>query len=346
LQYAHDRNIVHRDIKPENILIERETGRAMVTDFGIARAIERPADTTTVTSTGWTLGTPTYMSPEQAGAEKHLDGRSDIYSLGCVLYEMLSGVPPFNAPTARAIIARHMTEPPPPIRIVRPDLPEGVEALLVRMLAKVPAGRPRDASSLLRLIENYAELKLPVPRRSHAVWWLALLALLGVIAIWLLGRTSAAGAPRQTTTARDPTHIAVLHFGAPNGAADLADIATAVSADLISALRTGDIRVISEPGISRFGPNASPIEVARELDVGTLVYGRLEPLGNPDSVRLRVRLVDDSAVERESFDIYSRRATTLAVRDSVVQRVAQRLLRRLGRDAQLNQGRSATTADE
>jgi serine/threonine protein kinase len=141
LVYAHGENIVHRDIKPENILIERTSGRALVTDFGIARAIERAADISGVTSTGLTLGTPTYMSPEQAAAERHIDGRSDIYSLGCVLYELLAGLPPFHGPTARAVIARHMTEPPPKLRITRPDVSDALQRTIERMLAKAPAAR-------------------------------------------------------------------------------------------------------------------------------------------------------------------------------------------------------------
>jgi serine/threonine-protein kinase len=183
LQYAHRANIVHRDIKPENILLERQSGRAVVADFGIARAIERAADISAVTSTGLTLGTPTYMSPEQASADHDIDGRSDIYSLGCVLYEMLAGEPPFSGATARAIIARHVTEPPPSIRLARPDLPEGVDALLQRMLAKAPARRPRDADALLRAIDEYPSLTLPRPHRH--TWWIVALAAL-VIAIALL----------------------------------------------------------------------------------------------------------------------------------------------------------------
>ncbi len=141
LVYAHAENIVHRDIKPENILIERASGRALVTDFGIARAIERSAEISSVTSTGLTLGTPTYMSPEQAAAERHIDGRSDVYSLGCVLFELLSGLPPFKGPSARAVIARHMTEPPPRLRAIRSDVPEALQHTVERMLAKAPAAR-------------------------------------------------------------------------------------------------------------------------------------------------------------------------------------------------------------
>ena len=190
LQYAHTQNIVHRDIKPDNILIERESGRAVVTDFGIARAIERAADISTVTSTGLTLGTPTYMSPEQAGAEKELDGRSDIYSLGCVLYEMLAGAPPFTGPTARAIIARHMTEPPPPILVVRPDLPQSIPRLLDWMLAKLPAGRFADAMALLSGLEDPDRLPARVSRRTRVARRVGVVMalLLAVVALLLSAR--------------------------------------------------------------------------------------------------------------------------------------------------------------
>ena len=185
LEYAHAQNIVHRDIKPGNILIERESGRAVVTDFGIARAIERAADISTVTSTGFTLGTPTYMSPEQAGAEKEIDGRSDIYSLGCVLYEMLAGTPPFVAPTARALIARHMTEPPPSVLVVRPDLPSDTQRLLEHMLAKTRAGRLSDAATLIHAIDD--PQRLPPVGASPRRVVVRRIALAGAIAIILAG---------------------------------------------------------------------------------------------------------------------------------------------------------------
>ena len=183
LHYAHGRNIVHRDIKPDNILIERETGRAVVTDFGIARAIERAADENSVTSTGFTLGTPTYMSPEQAGAERDLDGRSDIYSLGCVLYEMLAGAPPFTGPSVRSIIARHMTEPPPDVGIARPDLPSGARVLVRRMLAKSRDARPATAAALIDDIDNYATL---VDRSPSRRLWLVLALVAALAAVVLL----------------------------------------------------------------------------------------------------------------------------------------------------------------
>ena len=162
LRCAHDHHIVHRDIKPANILVARDSGRALVADFGIARAIAR-AEVGRLTSSGVTLGTPTYMSPEQAGAEQQVDGRSDIYSLGCVLYELLAGAPPFTGPNTRVIIARHMTEPPPSIRLARSELDESFDRILAWMLAKDRERRFPDATRLLAALEDPASVP-PPPR--------------------------------------------------------------------------------------------------------------------------------------------------------------------------------------
>jgi len=188
LAYAHRQNIVHRDIKPENILIERATGHAVITDLGIARAIEKAADIQSVTSTGLTLGTPTYMSPEQAAADRNIDGRSDIYSLGCVLYEMLSGDPPFTGPTARSIIARHIQEPPPNIRVARPDLAKPVQDIIEKMLAKAPDDRFASAELVERALADPAAVVFETPRtpRRHGRLWLAAALLLLAIVVVLL----------------------------------------------------------------------------------------------------------------------------------------------------------------
>ena len=188
LAYAHRQNIVHRDIKPENILIERATGHALITDLGIARAIEKAADIQSVTSTGLTLGTPTYMSPEQAAADRNLDGRSDIYSLGCVLYEMLSGDPPFTGPTARSIIARHIQEPPPNIRVTRPDLAKPVQDVIEKMLAKAPDERFASAELVERALADPAAVVFATPRtrRRHGRLWLAAAILALAIVVLLL----------------------------------------------------------------------------------------------------------------------------------------------------------------
>ena len=198
LGHAHEHNIVHRDIKPENILIERATGRAVVTDFGIARAIEKAADILSVTSTGLTVGTPTYMSPEQAAADRNIDGRSDIYSLGCVLYEMLAGEAPFSGPTARIIIARHVQDPPPSLAVVRPDLPEGVQPLVEKMLSKPPAARFADADALAKALDDpaavmraeLAKRKGRMTRTRMVTIVSASVALLALVAWWMARLTA------------------------------------------------------------------------------------------------------------------------------------------------------------
>jgi len=146
LSYAHDRGVIHRDIKPENILLS--AGGAVVADFGVARAVTA-AGAEQLTETGIAVGTPVYMSPEQASGETQLDGRSDIYSLGCVFYEMLGGEPPHVGTTPQAVIARKIHEPAPCISVLRDSLPKSVEITLQRALAKTPADRLGNAAKLL-----------------------------------------------------------------------------------------------------------------------------------------------------------------------------------------------------
>jgi serine/threonine protein kinase len=149
LDYAHRRRIIHRDIKPENILLSGPD--AVVADFGIARAVDA-AGTERLTGTGLTLGTPTYMSPEQATGESRLDGRSDLYALGCVLYEMLAGQPPFLGATSQAVLARHAAEPVPALRTVRPAVSPALERVVTRALAKPPADRFPTAAAFGRAL--------------------------------------------------------------------------------------------------------------------------------------------------------------------------------------------------
>ena len=138
LSYAHSHAVVHRDIKPENILLE--SGHAIVADFGIARAVSAAGDER-LTGTGTVVGTPAYMSPEQATGEHELDGRSDLYSLGCVLYEMLAGQPPFTGPSVSSVVHQHIATPARPVTDIRPTVPVPISAAIARALAKTPADR-------------------------------------------------------------------------------------------------------------------------------------------------------------------------------------------------------------
>ncbi len=156
LSYAHSLGVIHRDIKPENILFQ--AGHALVSDFGIARAITA-AGGDRLTETGIAIGSPAYMSPEQAGGERQPDGRSDLYSLACVLYEMLAGMPPYTGPTAQAVIARRLTDPVPPLRTVRETVPVAVEQAVMKALAKVPADRFPSASAFAEALTKPAAVR-------------------------------------------------------------------------------------------------------------------------------------------------------------------------------------------
>ena len=158
LAYAHSRGVVHRDIKPDNVLLDRASGRAMVTDFGIARAATEDEGSTRLTATGTAIGTPAYMSPEQCAGDRAVDGRSDLYSLGAVAYQMLTGEPPFSANSAPAVMVKHVTEQPVSLRARRGDVPEDLERIVMRLLEKDPASRFADGAALVAALDG-----APVP---------------------------------------------------------------------------------------------------------------------------------------------------------------------------------------
>jgi serine/threonine-protein kinase len=166
LAYAHERGVVHRDIKPDNILLDADSGRAMVTDFGIARAVDSSSGDNRLTATGMAIGTPAYMSPEQAAGEREIDGRSDLYSLGVLGYQMLCGEPPFTAASTPAMLVKHISERPTPIEQRRADCPEDLARAVMLLLEKDPANRFPDAASLVAGLERG---EMPVMRRPGAV---------------------------------------------------------------------------------------------------------------------------------------------------------------------------------
>src|SRR5215203_2722492 len=166
LAYAHDRGVVHRDIKPDNILLDASSGRPMVTDFGIARAMDSEGDSR-LTATGMAIGTPAYMSPEQAAGEREIDGRSDLYSLGILGYQMLTGEPPFVASSTPAMLVKHISERPIPVEQRRTDVPQDLARIVMMLLEKEPENRFPNAKMLVTALDSRAlpELK---PRSSTA----------------------------------------------------------------------------------------------------------------------------------------------------------------------------------
>ena len=295
LTYAHQHGVIHRDIKPENILLTKEASlgdaQPLVADFGIARALDA-AGGDRLTETGLALGTPAYMSPEQASSDRHLDRRSDIYALGCVAYEMLAGQPPFTGPTAQSIMARHAVDPVPPLHTVRGTVPPAIEAAIERALAKVPADRFSTAEEFAQALTT--EHAPAPPRRRLAAYRTGIVAIVttaavaGVVAA-LLGRAQPVAVVPSATT------MAVLPLIA--GGADTAltrlgrDLAVTLSATLdgLGGIETADRLTVANAtaDLSNLAPSEGAA-LARRLGSSSFVRGTLVRAG--DNVRLDLGL--------------------------------------------------------
>ncbi len=213
LEHAHRQGVVHRDIKPENILLTRD-GSTLVADFGIARSAEGGDR---ITTAGTVMGTPSYMSPEQAGAETEVDGRSDIYSLGCVLYEMVAGRPPFTGATPHAVVARHMTEAPAPLRTAGRQVPPPLERAILQAMAKTPGDRFDSAAEFASALERPGVVGSARARARPMTIALAAIALVAAIAsgsLLLRRRDAAVRAPGGTVASGFDRKLTQLTTGA------------------------------------------------------------------------------------------------------------------------------------
>jgi DNA-binding SARP family transcriptional activator/TolB-like protein/tetratricopeptide (TPR) repeat protein len=296
LGYAHAQGLVHRDIKPENILLE--DGHALVADFGLARAIET-AGSDRLTETGIALGSPAYMSPEQGADGGRVDGRSDLYALGCVLYEMLAGTPPFTGPTAQAVLARHALDPAPPIRTVRDTVPPALERAVLTALAKVPADRPGTAAHFAAALEAAPQAApRTTPRRRPAVrigiGAAAVLATaLIVMAALHAGRRGGRGNPLPP--AGRIGSLAVLPLQTLSR--DSTDVAMAdgMTMALNTALgRAASLQVTAPLAADHFRNSRLPERaIAESLGVDAVIEGSLDRSG--DSLRLDLHLIDAHA---------------------------------------------------
>jgi len=340
LGYAHEHGVVHRDIKPENVLLE--SGHAVVADFGVARAVWELAGDR-LTETGIAVGSPAYMSPEQAGAEERLDGRSDIYALGCVLYEMLVGEPPFTGPTPRAVAAKHLRQSVPSARITRPGVPAAVDQVIRTALAKVPADRFSDAAHFAAALAACAGQpgRRLAPRRWTGVVVAA--ALTVAVGRWAWARWSGSPSLPVPAARLDPTHVAVLYFEDLSEGRTLRHVAGGLTEDLIDQLGQVDaLRVISSSGVAAYRERSVPLDsIARTLGVGTIVTGSVGR--SADRLRVAVRLIDaangnqlrSQTLERPWGDLF-------VLRDAVAQQVSRFLREELGQEVQLRQRRAAT----
>jgi serine/threonine protein kinase len=257
LSFAHSHGVVHRDIKPENVLLE--SGHAVVADFGIAKAISA-AGTERLTETGIAVGTPAYMSPEQAFGEEQLDGRSDIYGLGCVLYEMLGGDPPFTGSSPQAILARKLVDQIPNLRAVRETVPFTVQRALRKALARVPADRFATAS-------QFAEaLKEPAARDSSA-------------------------ATANWATPRLLTSIAVLPFVLLDDVDETGPLSLGFADALITILgNLQDLAVAPTSATLNYPAHTEPAHVCRDLGVRYALQGTVQKLGS--DWRVSIQLFD------------------------------------------------------
>jgi len=296
LDYAHRQGIVHRDIKPENVLLE--DGHAVVADFGIARAID-PAGSAHLTQAGGAIGTPMYMSPEQAEGEVDIDGRSDIYSLGCVLFEALAGAPPFTGRSAHAIVARRLVGPPPCLHDADPNTPPMLEATVAQAMATDPADRFATA----------AEFSATLLRLER-------------------GQLPAQGVPTAGGHGVVEASIAVLPFLNLSPDPENEYFSDGITDEIISALtQVPGLRVVARTSSAAFkGTNTDAREIGERLKVRTLLEGSVRKVG--DRVRITAQLINAADGYHLWSQSYERTlADVFAVQDELARAIASTLTR-------------------
>ena len=336
LEHAHAHGVVHRDIKPENILLA--DGQPIVADFGIARALEGSA-TNQLTSTGVSIGTPAYMSPEQATGE-HVDERADIYSLGCVLYEMLAGEPPFTGPTAQAIIAKRFANAAPDIRESRDTVDEHLADTIARALARVPADRIQTAAELRALLDDAELASAGVisrarPRAARPKSWKRS-AIGGGIAI-AAAAVAAMAIPqvRQRIVGSSPVAIhtlAVLPLVNLSGDMSQDFLADGLTDALISGLsEIGSLNVISRTSVMPYKMMKMPkplTTIARELGADAVLEASVTR--DHDRVRVRgklIRVADQHQLWERTYE--RQMSNALALQSDIASSVAQEIGLRL-----------------
>ena len=346
LGYAHSRGVVHRDVKPENILLEG--GHAVVADFGIARAVSA-AGGERLTSTGMAVGTPYYMSPEQAAAGEDVDGRSDLYSLGCVLYEMLAGQPPFTGPTAQAVTRQHLVTQAAPITDLRPTVPPSIAGALARTLAKNPADRFNPAAQFVQALTSAAQAPAPTaqgqPSAAKQPRFGALVTGLLVVAIaaaaWVL-KPSEYGS-RAT---RGVERIAVLPMDNQTGDAGQDFFADGMTRELIGVLTDAGVRVLGHRAVAPYRQSTLPApQIAKELGVDAIVTGSVLRAG--EEVQVAAELIDPATGENLWARTFSRSAAgVVSLQHEIAAEIAKGIHARLTPEQEQVLGTSRTVNPE
>ena len=337
LAYAHQHGVVHRDIKPDNVLL---SGRhAMVTDFGVAKAVSEATGRQQLTTAGVALGTPAYMAPEQAVADPHVDHRADLYAVGVLAYEMLTGRPPFAGPSPQAVLAAHVTEPAKPITAIRQAVPAPLAQLIMQCLEKRPADRPTSAEVLLPPLEALATPSggitpaqtAPVAAVSPAVpervpkW--AIVAAGGLVVLagitYAVTRVAGGGAPAQS--------IAVLPFETVGGDSSQA-LTDGIQDEILTSLtRIANLQVTSRASVREYRGTAKRVkQIGAELGVRTLLEGQVQHAGN--RLHVNVQLVDagrDRQLWAESYDRELSADNLFAIQGDIAHNVADALQARL-----------------
>jgi serine/threonine-protein kinase len=329
LAYAHGRGVIHRDIKPDNILLSG--GSATVTDFGVAKALSASREgkqtsstrTGTITMVGTSIGTPAYMAPEQAAGDPSTDHRADLYALGIVGYEMLVGTPPFHGRAPQQLLAAQLTEAPAQIASRRYDVPEALAALIMRLLEKEPAKRPKTAAEVTRLLEDPAvvsgtfvsapQVKTQKPRR--VLWAFAGAGILASVAAggaWFSNRhPQASTSGPASAPAAASRSIAVIPL--VNISRDTSDayFAAGMTAELTNALsRIPNVRVAAGNESAPRDKAASPVDLGKALGVNMVLVGTVQR--DAGRTRVTARLVNTAdgftiwsdMFERESKDVF------------------------------------------
>jgi serine/threonine-protein kinase len=333
LAYAHRRGIVHRDIKPDNILLSQH--HAVVTDFGIAKALSAAGGGGTLTGTGLAIGTPAYMAPEQVTGDPGTGTAADLYSFGCLAFELLSGSTPFQGRAMHRIMAAHISEPAPDLLARRPDCPPALGRLVMQCLEKEPENRPRSAADLVRVLENAAtppEALSVTPaaaerKRFPRAAAFVLGALIVLVGAWMLVKPRGAG-DGAAPTAEGATlrSIAVLPFANVGGDTADAYFADGVGEELATALsKVPGLRVVARNSTFRSGGRTmDETEAGKALGVDGLIVGSVRRSGS--QLRLTARLVrvsDGSIVWSEQ---YANEVTDVfAVQDSVTRSIVAAL---------------------